>query len=155
MCIFPSESQGGHTLVMEDKEKVQLVNALFASVFAAEAGLQESQTLRLREEGWRNEDFLVVRERLGRFNIHKSLGPDRMHSWVWGSWQMLLSHSSSSLKNNGEYDEKCLMTGGKKREMRRAWETHQSVWPPFLERWWNGLFWRSVQAFKREEGHWE
>lgn len=72
--------------MMEKKEKVELLNAFFASVFTVETSLQESWALRLREEGRKKEDFLVVensvRDRLGRFNTHKYLAPDGMHSRV-------------------------------------------------------------------------
>ncbi|GAB0192666.1 mitochondrial enolase superfamily member 1 [Grus japonensis] len=66
-------------LVMEDTEKVELLNAFFASVFTAKASLQESQTLEVGEKVWRKEDFPLVeedrvREHLGKLNTHKSMG---------------------------------------------------------------------------------
>ncbi|GAB0204029.1 mitochondrial enolase superfamily member 1 [Grus japonensis] len=71
-------------LVMEDTEKVELLNAFFASVFTAKASPQESQTLEVGEKVWRKEDLPLVgenwvREHLGNLDIHKSMGPDGMH----------------------------------------------------------------------------
>ncbi|GAB0206875.1 mitochondrial enolase superfamily member 1 [Grus japonensis] len=74
-------------LVTEDTEKMELLNAFFASVFTAKVGPQETQTLEVGEKVWRKEDFPLVeedrvREHLGKLNIHKSMGPDGMHPRV-------------------------------------------------------------------------
>lgn len=49
-------------LGMEDSEKVKLLNTFFASVFTAESSPQESQTLELRDVGWRKKNFPLVTE---------------------------------------------------------------------------------------------
>jgi len=75
------------TLVTEDTEKAELLNAFFASVFSAKAGPQESQALEVREKAWRKDDFPLVKEdcvrdHLSNLDTHKSMGPDAMHQRV-------------------------------------------------------------------------
>lgn len=65
-------------LVVEDTEKVELLNAFFVSVFTGEASPEESQTSEAREDGWRKEDFAPVteswvRDQLERLYTHKSM----------------------------------------------------------------------------------
>ncbi|KAJ7410561.1 rna-directed dna polymerase from mobile element jockey-like [Willisornis vidua] len=74
-------------LVMEDTEKVELLNSFLASVFTAKGSPQESQTWEVREECWGREDFRLVvegwiRDELDRLNTHESMGPDRTHLWL-------------------------------------------------------------------------
>ncbi|PKU35582.1 glycerol kinase [Limosa lapponica baueri] len=75
---------GVGALVTEDTEKAELLNAAFASVFTAKANPQESQTLEVRENIWRKEDFPLVeqdwvKDHLGKLKTHTSMGPNGMH----------------------------------------------------------------------------
>ncbi|GAB0208442.1 mitochondrial enolase superfamily member 1 [Grus japonensis] len=84
--VGPLLNEAG-ALVMEDTEKVELLNAFFSSVFTAEANPQETQTLEVGEKVLRKEDLPLVeedrvRDHLGNLNIHKSMGPDGMHPHV-------------------------------------------------------------------------
>ena len=81
--VGPLLKEGGD-LVMEDTEKVELLNAFFASVFTAKAGPQESQTPKVRDETWRKEDFPFVeedwvRDHLSKEDTHRSMDPDGMY----------------------------------------------------------------------------
>lgn len=64
-------------MLMEDTEYVGLLNVFFASVFAAEATSQESQTVEAREKVYSKEGFPLVeqdwlRDHLGKCDTCKS-----------------------------------------------------------------------------------
>jgi len=78
--VGPLLNEAG-VLVMEDAEKAELLNAFFASVFSAKAGLQKSQAPEAREEAHREDDFPLVeegcvRDVLSNQDVHKSMGPN-------------------------------------------------------------------------------
>jgi len=50
--VGPLLNEAG-VLVMEDAEKVELLNAFIASVFSAKVSPQESQALEVREDAYR------------------------------------------------------------------------------------------------------
>ncbi|PKU35648.1 rna-directed dna polymerase from mobile element jockey- hypothetical protein [Limosa lapponica baueri] len=74
-------------MVTEDAEKVELLNAFFASVFTAQAIPREPQTLEATEKVWTKEDFPLVgeyqvREQFSKLDIRKSMGPEGMNPRV-------------------------------------------------------------------------
>lgn len=66
------------TEVTEDNEKMDLLNAIFASVFTVETASQKSQILKVR--GWGKEDLPFLKEGLVRDGLCK-LG--ELHSIHW------------------------------------------------------------------------
>lgn len=82
---------GAGTLVTEDTEKANVLNAFFVSVFTYKTSPQESLTQETREnECWKEDSPLGredwVRDHLGKCDIHKSMGPVGMHPQVLRSW---------------------------------------------------------------------
>ena len=69
-------------LVMEDKEKAELLNAAFASVFTAKVGPQASQSLDVREKAWRKEDLPSAGEDQASNHLSK-LDSEGCHQWHW------------------------------------------------------------------------
>ena len=67
------------SIVTEGAEKVEMLNAFFASVFNTKTSPQESQTLEIRESGERKIKVDLVRDHLAKINTYKSMGPRGIH----------------------------------------------------------------------------
>lgn len=80
--VGPLLNEGG-ALVVEDTEKAELLNAFFVSVFIANAGPQESQTLKARNSGEKDNFPLVdehrITKHLGKPDTCKSMGPNGIY----------------------------------------------------------------------------
>ncbi|TRZ08619.1 hypothetical protein HGM15179_018490 [Zosterops borbonicus] len=75
---------GGGTLVIEYAEKAELLNVFFSLVFTDKTSHQESLAQETRVKEYWKEDFPLVkedwvREYLGKFDIHKSMGSNGLY----------------------------------------------------------------------------
>lgn len=75
-------------------EEAEILNTFFV-VFTSKSSPQESLTQESRENIWRKKHFSLlkedwVRDHLVKFDIHKSMDSDGMHSQVLKNWQRLL-----------------------------------------------------------------
>ncbi|CAM4502766.1 unnamed protein product [Lepidochelys kempii] len=82
-CVGPLLNEGGN-LVTEDVEKANVLNAFFASVFTNKVS---SQTAALGITKWGRDgqpsvEIEVVRDYLEKLDVHKSMGPDKLHPRV-------------------------------------------------------------------------
>lgn len=71
----------------QDKEKVELLNAFFVSVYNARSSPEEPHTPEITDDVGIKEEFAFVdegwvKDRLRKLDIHKFIGPDGMHSQV-------------------------------------------------------------------------
>ncbi|CAM4548919.1 unnamed protein product [Lepidochelys olivacea] len=81
--VGPLLNEGGN-LVTEDVEKANVLNAFFASVFTNKVS---SQTAALGITKWGRDgqpsvEIEVVRDYLEKLDVHKSMGPDKLHPRV-------------------------------------------------------------------------
>ncbi|PKU46975.1 rna-directed dna polymerase from mobile element jockey-like [Limosa lapponica baueri] len=67
-------------MVTEDAEKVESLNAFFASIVTAQASAQKSQNLDVTEKVWVKEDFPLVEEEQAP-GITSNALPDQKSDW--------------------------------------------------------------------------
>lgn len=113
---------------MKDTEYVELLNVLFASIFAAEASSQESQIMEAREKVWNNEDFPFVeldqvRDHLGKCDTCKSRNPNKRHPPVLRELPDVIAKALSTVMENrrGAWDQATLQGHGAQ-EKREDWK---------------------------------
>ncbi|GAB0204921.1 mitochondrial enolase superfamily member 1 [Grus japonensis] len=83
--VGPLQNEMGD-LDTSDIEKAEVLNDFFASVFTGKCSSHTIQVTEGKGRDWENEEPPTaegqVREYLRNLKVHKSMGPDEMHSWV-------------------------------------------------------------------------
>ena len=85
-------------LGITDREKAEVLNKIFASVFCGNLSSQTSQVDGPQGRDWGSKVPPTVREdevcdHLRNLNVDKSMGPDEMHPRVLNWLMLLTSHS--------------------------------------------------------------
>ncbi|GAB0183275.1 hypothetical protein GRJ2_000792800 [Grus japonensis] len=105
-------------LLIQDMEKVEVLNATFTSVFTSKSGLQKSQVPETKGKVWSKDDVPLVeddqvREYLCKLRIRKSMDPDGMPPKALRKLADVIARPlSMSLIDHVDW-EKCPKTGGK------------------------------------------
>ncbi|GAB0209797.1 mitochondrial enolase superfamily member 1 [Grus japonensis] len=84
--VGPLQNETGD-LVTQDMEKAEVLNDFFASVFTSKGSSHTAQVTEGKVRDWENAEPPTVgedqvREYLRNLKVHKSMGPDEMHSRV-------------------------------------------------------------------------